>query len=127
MQNNNFKRDVANRTKALMSVPGADAVVEKYEKGLMTLTEAITGLQELEVEHIRHENKLKKLAEEGKAKYLYGMRVRGFSNGCQPMEGLIGREEISDSRFWDTISYSRKLTDEEVKHYSLSYIGTNVY
>ena len=127
MQAKNFKKDVTNRIKELMAVPKGDIVVAKYERGLITLAEAITSLQELEVENMREENRLKKEAEKGKVKFIYGMRLRGFSTGCQPMEGLIGKEDLTDPRFWDTISYNRKLTDEEIKHYSLSYIGHMAY
>ncbi len=52
--------------------------------------------------------------------YFYGMRLRGFSIGCQPMEGLVRREDPSSNEFWDVIIYDRPLTIEEVRHYSLT-------
>lgn len=51
--------------------------------------------------------------------FKYGMRLRGFSIGCQPKEGFIRREDDTTGRYWDIIIYSRPLTDEEVRHYSL--------
>lgn len=59
-------------------------------------------------------------------KFLYGMRLRGFSIGCQPMNGLIGREErpdIDTNLYYDIIAYDRELTEEECKEYELDYIG----
>ena len=54
--------------------------------------------------------------------YKYGMRIRGFSIGCQP-EGVVEREDDTTGRYWDVIIYDRKLTDDEVEHYSLDYLG----
>lgn len=59
-------------------------------------------------------------------KFLYGMRLRGFSIGCQPMKGLIGREDrpdIETNLYHDIIAYDRELTEEECKEYELDYIG----
>lgn len=54
--------------------------------------------------------------------YKYGMRIRGFSIGCQP-EGVVRRLDDQSGRFWDIIVYDRELTEEEIRHYSLTYIG----
>ena len=51
--------------------------------------------------------------------YRYGMRLRGFSIGCQPKEGLLYREDDTTGKYWDVIVYNRELTDEEINHYSL--------
>lgn len=51
--------------------------------------------------------------------YKYGMRLRGFSMGCQPMRGLIERQDDSTGRYWDILVYDRQLTDEEVRSYEL--------
>lgn len=50
-------------------------------------------------------------------KYFYGMRLRGFSPGCQP-EGAI--ERIDSEEYHDIIVYDRMLLSEEVKHFSLT-------
>ena len=55
-------------------------------------------------------------------RYLYGMRLRGFSPGCQPMNGLVDRED-GGKKYWDILVYKRLLTDYEKKQYSLDYIG----
>jgi len=55
--------------------------------------------------------------------YYYGMRLRGFSIGCQPMDGLDHREDDNTGKYWDILIYDRKLTEDEIKHYSLDYIG----
>lgn len=51
--------------------------------------------------------------------YKYGMRLRGFSMGCQPMEGFVERLDDESGRYWDILVYNRKLTEEELEHYSL--------
>lgn len=55
--------------------------------------------------------------------YKYGMRIRGFSIGCQPMDGFIERQDDPKNRYHDILIYNRELTEEETKHYSLDYIG----
>jgi hypothetical protein len=54
---------------------------------------------------------------------MYGMRLRGFSIGCQPMDGLIDRIDSDDKRYYDILIYSRVLTDKEVNDYELDYLG----
>lgn len=54
--------------------------------------------------------------------YKYGMRLRGFSIGCQPMYGLYARED-GDKEYYDYLYYSRKLTDKELEDYELDFIG----
>lgn len=56
-------------------------------------------------------------------KYKYGMRLRGFSIGCQPREGFYDREDDPTGKYWDILTYSRKLTDKELQEYELDYIG----
>ena len=53
--------------------------------------------------------------------FKYGMRLRGFSLGCQPMKGLVTR--LDSTEYWDELVYKRKLTDEELRCYDLEYIG----
>lgn len=55
--------------------------------------------------------------------FRYGMRLRGFSIGCQPMMGFYEREDDSTGRYYDILVYTRKLTDEEVRDYELDYLG----
>lgn len=54
-------------------------------------------------------------------KYFYGMRLRGFSPGCQPMEGLVGRIDDVSGKYHDILIYDRKLTDKEVRDYELDF------
>lgn len=49
----------------------------------------------------------------------YGMRLRGFSPGCQPMKGLIRREDSTSRRYWDILVYNRELTADEIRNYEL--------
>lgn len=53
----------------------------------------------------------------------YGMRLRGFSIGCQPMDGFIERIDDPKGRFHDIIVYDRMLTGDEVARYELTYLG----
>ena len=55
-------------------------------------------------------------------RFIYGMRLRGFAPGCQPMDGFI--ERIDDPKGWyhDLIVYNRELSTEEICTYELDYI-----
>lgn len=55
--------------------------------------------------------------------YLYGMRLRGFSIGCQPMHGLVDRQDDATGRYHDILVYDRELTEKELKDYELDFIG----
>jgi len=55
-------------------------------------------------------------------RYKYGMRLRGFSPGCQP-SGVKDRMDDETGKYWDIIVYDRKLTETEVKDYELDYLG----
>lgn len=58
--------------------------------------------------------------------YAYGMRLRGFSPGCQPMGGLVKHMDYSDDfngRFYyDILVYDRQLTEKEIRDYDLEEI-----
>lgn len=57
-------------------------------------------------------------------KYVYGMRLRGFSLGCQPMRGLLERQDDTTGRYHDLIVYDRELTAEELREYELDFVKT---
>ena len=56
-------------------------------------------------------------------KYRYGMRLRGFSIGCQPMLGLRDVLEDRDGRYYDILQYDRELTQSEIEAFDLTYLG----
>jgi hypothetical protein len=56
-------------------------------------------------------------------RYKYGMRLRGFSIGCQPMDGFVERLDDRSGRYHDIVVYDRMLTGKEVMDYELDYIG----
>lgn len=49
----------------------------------------------------------------------YGMRLRGFSPGCQPMQGFVERLDDPTGRYHDVLIYDRKLTEQELADYEL--------
>ena len=55
--------------------------------------------------------------------YKYGMRLRGFSIGCQPMDGFIERKDDTTGKYHDILIYNRPLKNEELKAYELDYLG----
>ena len=55
-------------------------------------------------------------------KYYYGMRLRGFSIGCQPMKGLLERMDDDTGKYHDILVYSRPLKDKELADYEMDYI-----
>ncbi len=54
--------------------------------------------------------------------FKYGMLYRGFSPACQPMQGLIERQDDTSGKYFDILVYDRKLTENEVKNYELEEI-----
>ena len=56
--------------------------------------------------------------------YRYGMRLRGFSPGCQPKTGLIGCED-GGKRYHDILVYKRPLTAQELADYELDDFNGN--
>lgn len=57
------------------------------------------------------------------AKYMYGMKLRGYSIACQPMKGLIGVKEDATGRYYDILTYDRQLDPREMRLYDLVFIG----
>lgn len=60
--------------------------------------------------------------------YEYGMRLRGFAPGCQPMEGLVSAHYVEYPRgygkrkYWSVLTYDRKLTEKEMQDYELDFV-----
>ena len=54
--------------------------------------------------------------------YYYGMRLRGFSPGCQPLVGFHHRMDDPTGRYHDVLVYTRELTEQELKAYELDFI-----
>ena len=50
--------------------------------------------------------------------FKYGMRLRGFSPGCQP-KGVMRREDDPTGKYWGIIIYDRELTRKELVDYEL--------
>lgn len=55
--------------------------------------------------------------------YLYGMRMRGFSIGCQPKDGFLDRRDDPDGKYYDIIVYDRPLTESELDEYELDSLN----
>lgn len=56
--------------------------------------------------------------------YAYGMRLREYGIGCQPM-GVV-KVEYTDKQktgYWSIIYYTEKLCDKDVFNYDLDYLG----
>ena len=54
---------------------------------------------------------------------MYGMRLRPFSIGCQPMNGLIRVEEDKAGKYHNILVYAMPLNDHELEEYELDYLG----
>lgn len=57
--------------------------------------------------------------------YKYGMRLRGFSPGCQPKEGLLRREDDPTGKYYDILVYNRGLSDKELRDYELDSLNAS--
>ena len=51
--------------------------------------------------------------------FRYGMRLRGFSIGCQPMNGFHRRDDDTTGKYHDIIVYDRQLSEQEIRDYEL--------
>lgn len=56
-----------------------------------------------------------------KREFSYGMRLRGYSPGCQP-KGVLRREDDTTGRYHDIIVYDRQLSADEIRDYELEEI-----
>ena len=56
---------------------------------------------------------------ERQAGFYYGMRLRGFSPGCQPKDGFLRQEDDPTGKYHDIIVYDRRLSEDEIRHYDL--------
>lgn len=69
--------------------------------------------------------------------FYYGMRLRGFSLGCQSMNGLVDHCSPNEMAwtliptvnkpkrdYYDFLIYNRELTEKELKDYELDYLGS---
>ena len=56
-------------------------------------------------------------------KYIYGMRLRGFSPGCQPLYGLIQIEDDPAGRYYNLLTYNRPMTADEIENFELELVG----
>ncbi len=57
--------------------------------------------------------------------FRYGMRLRGFSLGCQPTKGLMDWKDTG-GKYWSVLTYDRPLTQKECDTYDLDYIDEEV-
>lgn len=55
--------------------------------------------------------------------FVYGMRCRGFSPGCQPLEGFVEAEDDPLREYHDVLVYDRMLDRETQEHYDLDFLG----
>ena len=62
----------------------------------------------------------------GNRVFMYGMRLRPFSIGCQPMNGLIRVKDDKTGKYHDILVYNMPLEDRELEDYELDYMGERV-
>lgn len=113
----------------------ADRYMRKYDQiacivhgaisaGLLYDTqEATTSAETIEDKEIttKDENRPQEAAETATEPtlYKYGMRLRGYSIGAQPA-GVVSREDDHTGAYYDIIVYNAPLSQEDIKHYSLT-------
>lgn len=56
-------------------------------------------------------------------KFKYGMKLRGFSIACQPMNGLISVTDDLTGRYYNILTYDRRLEVREIEDYELVFVG----
>lgn len=55
--------------------------------------------------------------------YQYGMRLRGFSPGCQPKEGFIAADDDVLGEYHNMLYYDHRLTHTQCEDFELDFIG----
>lgn len=57
--------------------------------------------------------------------YTYGMTIRPFGRGCQPMENLIEAytDNKANGKYWSYLWYTQKLPEEQARAFALTFIG----
>ena len=55
-------------------------------------------------------------------RYKYGMRLRGFAPGCQPLRGFVERLDDETGKYYDILVYYRKKKKKEQHNYDLDRI-----
>lgn len=108
-----------------------DENTENIEENTDMKTEEREAEESTEIEVVENteeeininENIIDEETTEEKEEYRYGMRLRGFSIGCQPKEGFIRREDDKSGYYHDVIVYDRKLTEQEISDYELDDIN----
>ena len=55
--------------------------------------------------------------------YTYGMRLRGYSPGCQPKEGLVIVSDDILDEYHTILYYDHNLPEEVCEIYELDYLG----
>ncbi len=55
--------------------------------------------------------------------YKYGMRLRGFSIGCQPTKNLWRVLDDKSGKYHNILIYTRPLNDHEQEEFELDYLG----
>lgn len=54
--------------------------------------------------------------------FVYGMKLRGFSPGCQPMAGLVKYAPDPTGRFYDLLFYTYLLSADDMAQYDLVFL-----
>lgn len=58
--------------------------------------------------------------------YTYGMRLRGYSPGCQPKFGFVERQDDPTGKYHDLLLYDRALSPKELRDYELDIIQETI-
>lgn len=58
--------------------------------------------------------------------YRYGMRLRPFAIGCEPVKGYVRFEE-GTKKYHNILVYDRPLTEKEINDYELDDLNDKIY
>ena len=56
-------------------------------------------------------------------RYIYGMKHRGFSPGCQPKHDFYERLDDDSGKYYDLLVYNELLSADEMANYELEFVG----
>lgn len=91
--------------------------LQKGTKAQIIQASGVLGVSAAEFVRQAIQNEISRL------RFRYGMRLRGFSPGCQPKDGFIERQDDETGKYHDILIYNRPLSDEELTNYELDFLG----
>lgn len=54
--------------------------------------------------------------------FVYGMRLKGFAPGCQPMAGLVKQCDDPQGKYYTLLYYTYPISADDMRQYELDFL-----